>query len=220
MKTTLETRWPSQTECFSEEKADSCFAITAERGWAKSFFLPWNACLHCRESKADFSAAPGVGRAGGRGRARRAEPECVQWCGRSAELLSWESAPALLSWACPQVTGNLTFLQGTLDPLWITRALGVHGWWGWEEKVAGIKKRKKERKETSGPLVTRCSQDGRSVWRGRLPSRALPSLEQQTTAESAGSSRDLRKSKVLTPRLEKQGDRVWTLVKRSKSQIT
>lgn len=79
---------------------------------------------------------------------------------------------------------------------------------------------KKERKETSGPLVTRCSQDGRSVWRGRLPSRALPSLEQQTTAESAGSSRDLRKSKVLTPRLEKQGDRVWTLVKRSKSQIT
>lgn len=100
-KTTLEIRWPLQTACFSEEKADSCLAITAERGWAKYFFLPWNACLHCWESKADFSVAPG--RAGGRGRARRAEPECVQ---RSVQRCESQRRAALLRvGTCPAVLG-------------------------------------------------------------------------------------------------------------------
>lgn len=111
---------------------------------SKSFFLEM--LVFTVESKADFSVAPGAGR-GGAGRREGAGPESRAWVRsvvwESLELLSWESVPALKSWACPQVTGNLTFQQGTLDPLGITRALGVHRRWGWEEKVAGIKKKKK-----------------------------------------------------------------------------
>lgn len=41
----------------------------------------------------------------------------------------------------------------------------------------------------------------------QLPSSALYSSEQQTAAKFAASSRHLRNSRVLTPWLEKQGDR-------------
>lgn len=79
MKTTLKICWQIQREWFSEEKVDSCLAITADRGNpGHSFFLEM--LVFTVESKAGFSLVPGESRReGGGSREPSPSASCCGW---------------------------------------------------------------------------------------------------------------------------------------------